>query len=122
MPYRWIYAPAEELLEYRGVRVYRTYPGNDLERGPRTYIFVTRPDAGEDAGFDVRELATWRSPALPPSLDRYGSDTPENRDRWRIYNERALPEAIRMAIREAIDLGLIGVPEERLEPEVARTA
>jgi len=122
MPYRCVFVPAEKFLDYHGVRVYRTYPGNDLDRGPRTYIFVLRPEAGETDGFDVRGLPTWVTPPAPPSLDKFGMDTPENRAGWRIYRERAIPEAIRQTLRRAIDRGLIGGTGETSDENLTRAA
>ncbi|HEX5416488.1 MAG TPA: hypothetical protein VFZ25_12535 [Chloroflexota bacterium] len=122
MPYRCVFVPAELFLDYDGVRVYRTYPGNDLDRGSRTYIFVLRPADGEAEGFDVRDLPTWLAPPTPPPLDKYGLDTPENRAGWRIYHERAIPEAIRQALRRAIDQGLIGHEETKPEGDAALAA
>ena len=122
MPYRCVFVPAEEFLSYHGVSVYRAYPGNDLDRGPRTYIFVLRPEAGEADGFDVRQLPTWAAPPSPPALDKFGMDTPENRAGWRIYRERAIPEAIRQALRRAIDEGMIGHADVAPDHELTTAA
>lgn len=116
MPYTTEWVNPEDFLEHRGVTVYRTYKYDDVQQGPRTYIFTLSPHCGEDSCecegrcmnvFDVRELLTWNEPPHPPYLTGE-NNTPENKKAWdRWHEERVEENHIRAAIQEAIDRGLL---------------
>lgn len=88
MPYAQ--TEAQRFLTHNGVEVFHIYSNDYVDEGPRTYWYALHPygsdedDHGENGVFDVRELPTWPSDA-----------TADDR------------EAIRTAICEAIDRGLL---------------
>ena len=59
MPYKFVTVQAEKLIQYKGIKIYRTYKNDDIEQGESSFYFVTNPyDGGEDA-FDIRKLEGW---------------------------------------------------------------
>jgi hypothetical protein len=98
MPMQWI--EPEIFLEHKNVPIYRMYKDDDAER-PLTYHFTTSATCGQDDipdghAYDVRELAV-------PARGLLGSRGPD------------ADETIRRILIEAIDAGLITVPEAELD-------
>jgi hypothetical protein len=117
MPYQNQWVDPELFMTHNGVEVYRTYKDDDVDNGFMMHWFTLETQCGMDycicAGlcintFDVQELQTWKNPPHPPFLTG-DQDTPENRAAWHRYEESGVMEkGIKEAIREALDIGLIG--------------
>lgn len=58
MPYQQVWVAPELFLSHSGVNVYRVYSDDDIDQGPKSYWFTTKPmESGEDCDpFDVRDL------------------------------------------------------------------
>lgn len=108
MPWKNESEPAELFLSHEGVDIYHAYKNDQIDEGARENLFVTDEWEGEDEAFDVRELSTWVEPVHPP----YNPKIPEERQAWEDFHSSNIVEkAIKQAIIEAIDLGLLPAPE-----------
>lgn len=113
MPYQTVWIAPELFLEYRGVKVFNTYRDDDYDQGACTWWFTTDESGESGSEFDVRTLAVPSQSCLdkrPPALTT--STSKEAVAQWlQWYGPGGVEEtAIRKALCEAIDLGLITAP------------
>ena len=115
MPYRSIPVKPPLFMTRKGVRIYHVYRHDDADGGVlRQYAYTLDPVNGSDdetdgkVTFDVRKLSTWQAPPHPTFLSGDG-DTPANRKAWDDHHKNGVEEqAVKAAIRAAIDKGEIG--------------
>ena len=119
MPYQTVWVEPAVFMDLGGGRrIFHVYKDDDVDQGARTYWYTTSRTDGEgsSAEFDVRELSTWQEEPERPSLDGIEFNTPE----WRVAYDTfyvALDEAIRAAIKAAVESGELKVEAE----EICRT-
>lgn len=112
-PYESVWRAPRVFVRRRGVVVYHTYEDDDINQGPETFYFTTNREGRYDGEtdqfyFDVREIATWVEPQHPEYMDaEHGGATPEKEAAWHVFHNRTEPAAIRRAVRDAIDRGLL---------------
>ena len=126
MPYRTIQCDPEIALDYNGVKVYRTYEDDDIEK-PERFIFSLDPrvtDSSEMGAFDVRllhnvaavrRLTTEAPPAADERMLRRTKVDLEDYLRspahlestlaWTRWWDETVPEIVMDILREAIDAG-----------------
>ncbi len=122
MPTIWV-APAL-YLEHNGVKVFHTYVDDDVGQGVNDVFFTTDPscDEGNKFVFDARTLAVPSVALLeqhPPYLREdnpvYANGSPAERAQWqkdwKRWHDEGFPAAIKAIIKEAIEMGLIEVPD-----------
>lgn len=117
MPYKSVWVKPAVFLRHKGVIIYRTYRYDDVDAGTSEYTFTTNPEYTdykeyyEGTGvFDARELSTFHEPPHPQYI--HSSMDDETRAKlhmeWDVWRESEVEErAIKKAIRDAIELGLL---------------
>ena len=115
MPYRTIAVKAPLFMSHKGVRVYRVYRRDDADSGVlRQYVYTLDPVGGSDdqvdgqVTFDVCDLSRWREMPHPDYVGHGGYVPADRRARRKRKADRDQEDAIRSAIRAAIDKGEIG--------------
>lgn len=125
MPYQQVWVAPELFLSHNGVNVYRVYSDDDIDQGPKSYWFTTKPmESGEDCDpFDVRDLKVPSRALLdghPPFISLSMPDEEQKKlralwDEWQGQNGEI--QVIRKIIEEAIDAGLIVAGEDNVVSE-----
>lgn len=120
MPYKEIRVAPALFLQHQGVKIYHTYPEDQVAAGPSTYHYTTDRlhDGDELVKFDVRDLKTTNAQLLkahPPFLtasdERWQMADDATREQWRQewkeWTDHGERQAIKAVLREAIRTGLI---------------
>jgi len=113
MPYRSVYEEPELFLEYKGVKVYHTYDGNEIEQPSTNFFTTSEEETDTDYNpflFDVRELPDFDKNDHPPFLT--GKDnTLENQAAWEDWHASGQQaKQFKRAIELAIDKNLLPLP------------
>lgn len=115
MPYKSEHVPAELFLKHLDVEIYHIYEDNDIEQGPKDFYFGFTEDCSEGGDFDVREIEGWTECPHPPFVVGE-NDTPANHQAWEIWhNDEVQKHYIKAFIMQAIEKGIIKMPEAEQE-------
>lgn len=108
MPYG--FRPAEVFIEHKEVKIYHTYPNNQVDQKPNCFKFGTTENSNEEdddgTTFDVRGLSTFHEPPRPKDLPHDKSDPTYNEigQAWMEYFEEVKVKS-QLAIKESIEKG-----------------